>query len=232
MNRMAPLKLLELLHDGLEPLLEVAAIARAGDQRAHVERKDGAGLETSGTSPLDDLARKTFGDRRLADAGIADEQRIVLLPAAEDLDRALDFRLAPDQRIDAALCGLVVEIDAIGFERVLGACLTVFSPSSPSSSAPRTCLRLGHAGTLGDAVADVVHRVEARHVLFLQEVGGVAFALGEDRDQHVGAGHFLAAGRLHVHHGALHDRWKPVVGFASSPSVDDQASRDRRRHIR
>ena len=31
----------------------------------------------------------------------------------------------------------------------------------------------------------------------------MAFALGKDRDQHVGAGHFLAAGRLHVDDGAL-----------------------------
>ena len=63
--------------------------------------------------------------------------------------------------------------------------------------------RLGQAGPLGDAVADVVDRVVARHVLLLQEIGGVALALGEDRDQHVGAGHLLAAGRLHVDHGAL-----------------------------
>ena len=50
-----------------------------------------------------DLARQPFGDRGLADAGIADEQRIVLLPPAEHLDRALDLGLAPDQRIDFAL---------------------------------------------------------------------------------------------------------------------------------
>ena len=31
----------------------------------------------------------------------------------------------------------------------------------------------------------------------------MALALGEDRDQHVGAGHLLAAGRLHMDHGAL-----------------------------
>ena len=31
----------------------------------------------------------------------------------------------------------------------------------------------------------------------------MALALGEDRDQHVGAGHLLAAGRLDVDHGAL-----------------------------
>ena len=33
----------------------------------------------------------------------------------------------------------------------------------------------------------------------------MALALGEDRDEHVGAGHFLAAGRLHMDHGALDD---------------------------
>ncbi len=31
----------------------------------------------------------------------------------------------------------------------------------------------------------------------------MALALGEDRDQHIGAGHLLAAGRLHVDHRAL-----------------------------
>ncbi len=33
----------------------------------------------------------------------------------------------------------------------------------------------------------------------------MALALGEDGDEHVGAGHFLAAGRLHVHHGTMDD---------------------------
>jgi hypothetical protein len=63
---------------------------------------------------------------------------------------------------------------------------------------------LGPARHLGDAVADIVHRIEAGHVLFLQIVDRVAFAFGEHGDQHVGAGHFLTAGRLHVNGGALH----------------------------
>ena len=59
------------------------------------------------------------------------------------------------------------------------------------------------ARTLGDAVADVIDRVVAGHLLLLQEIGGVALAFGEDRDQHIGAGDLLAAGGLHVDHGAL-----------------------------
>ena len=52
---------------------------------------------------VDDLARQALGDRGLADAGVADQQRIVLLPAAEDLDGAADFGVAADQRIDLAV---------------------------------------------------------------------------------------------------------------------------------
>jgi hypothetical protein len=41
-------------------------------------------------------------------------------------------------------------------------------------------------------MAYIVHRVVARHLLLLQEIGGVALTLGEDRHQHIGAGDFLA----------------------------------------
>ena len=118
MNMIAPGVRLELLDDLLEALLEVAAIARAGEQRAHVEREHGRVAQHVRHLAVDDAARQAFGDRGLADAGIADEQRIVLLPAAQHLDGAADLGLAADQRIDLALARLLVEVDAIGFERV------------------------------------------------------------------------------------------------------------------
>ena len=65
---------------------------------------------------VDDLARQALGDRRLADAGVADQQRIVLLPAAQHLDRALNLGLAADERIDAPLSRLPIEVDAICFQ--------------------------------------------------------------------------------------------------------------------
>ena len=192
---------LDLLDDLLQALLEIAAIARAGEQRAHVEREDGRVLEHLRHLALDDLAGEALGDRGLADAGVADEERVVLLPAAQDLDRALDLGLAADQRIDLAVLRLLVEVDAIGVERVA----LLLLPAVRLVAAGRALVRLllgaarraglGQARALGDAVADVVDRVVAGHVLLLQEIGGVALALGEDRDQHVGAGHLLAARR-------------------------------------
>ena len=161
---------------------------------------------TSGHVAFDDALGEAFGDRGLADAGVADEQRVVLLPAAENLDGAVDLGAAADQRIDAALLGLLVEVDAIGLERVglLLAGLAILDRRRVVVDAAHRA-RVGHAGALGDAVADVVDRVVAGHVLLLQEIGGVALALGEDRDQHVGAGDFLAARRLDVDDGALDD---------------------------
>ncbi|MNE47998.1 hypothetical protein D3C80_1424340 [compost metagenome] len=52
-------------------------------------------------------------------------------------------------------------------------------------------------------MGDEVDRVIARHVLLLQEVGGVAFALGEDGDQDIGARHLFAARRLDMDDRAL-----------------------------
>ena len=193
---------LQLLDHLLQPLLEVAAIAGAGQQRAHVQRVDGGVLEDVRHLAVDDLAGQAFGDGGLADARVADQQRVVLGAAAQDLDRAVDFGLTTDQRIDLALAGLLVEVDAVGLQRLAarlggGRILGLLGRRALGRLGLR-CARL-----LGDAVGDVVDRVIPRHVLLLQEIGGVAFPLGEDGDQHVCAGHLFAAGRLDVDHRAL-----------------------------
>ena len=50
----------------------------------------------------------------------------------------------------------------------------------------------------------------------------MALALGEDRDQHVGAGHLLAARRLHVDHGALDHALEAGGGLGVLAAVGDQ----------
>ena len=68
----------DFLQHRLEPLLELAAVLGAGDQRAHVERDDLLVLQTLGHVLADDALGEAFDDGGLADAGLADEHRVVL----------------------------------------------------------------------------------------------------------------------------------------------------------
>ena len=62
----------DLLHHGLEPFLEIAAIPRAGEQRPHIEGEDRRAFENVRNLAADNLSGEPFGDRRLADARVAD----------------------------------------------------------------------------------------------------------------------------------------------------------------
>src|SRR5207302_5909072 len=182
----------QLLYHRFDALFEIAAVTRAGDQRAHIERVYGAVLQDFRNFALDDLARKAFGNGGFADARIADKQRVVLAAAAENLDRTIDFRLAADQGIDAPFARLVVEIDAIGLQRVrslLGGLVAIVVVVVCAAYR----FGLAHARTFGDAVTHVIHGIQPRHVLFLEEINGVALALGKQCDQDIGAGNFLTA---------------------------------------
>ena len=185
---------LEFLENLLQPLLEIAPIARARQQGTHVEREHGRRRQHFRHFAIDDALGKPFRYRGLAHTGFADEQRIILLPAAEHLDGAVDLGISSDHRIDLAVARLLVEVHAVSVERfalflgiliALGLGLLVDAPDRP---------RLRHPGTLGDTVTDIIDGVVTRHVLLLQEISRMTFALREDRDQHVGAGDFLAAG--------------------------------------
>ncbi len=50
----------------------------------------------------------------------------------------------------------------------------------------------------------------------------MALALGEDRDEHIGAGDFLAAGGLHMDDGALDDALKARGGLGVFAAVADE----------
>ena len=59
-------------------------------------------------------------------------------------------------------------------------------------------------------MCDEVHHIEPRYALLMQVINGVRVFFTKDGDQHIGAGDFLlaAAGRLHVHDGALNHALK------------------------
>ena len=98
------------LEDGLEAILELTAILGARDQRAHVEGHHLAAAERLRNIARDDALGQTFDDGGLADAGLADENRIVLGSTREDLNHAAHFVRATDDRIELALESRVGEV--------------------------------------------------------------------------------------------------------------------------
>src|SRR4029079_9404265 len=93
----------DLLEHGLEPLLELAAVLGAGEERPDVERPDPLALEPLGDVARDDALRETLDDRGLSGARLADENRVVLRAAREHLDDAADLLVAADDRVELAL---------------------------------------------------------------------------------------------------------------------------------
>ena len=160
----------ELLDDLLEALLELAAVLRAGDERADVEGQDALVQERLGDVAVDDPLGEALGDGRLADAGLADQRGVVLLAPRQDLDDPLDLLLAADDRVHLAGPGELGEVDA---ELVDGRGL-------------RGALRLlGGTGRgrlrqdADDLVADLVE-VDAEA---LEDAGGDALAFADEAEQ-------------------------------------------------
>ena len=81
----------ERMDDSFEALLEVAAEPRASEQRAGVERENLGALEQIRDVVSEEPGRQAFGESRLADAGVADEHRVVLSAAAQNLHCPLEL---------------------------------------------------------------------------------------------------------------------------------------------
>ncbi len=96
-----------------------------------------------------------------------------------------DFFLAADQGIDLAGQGQLIEILGEAFE---GAALFLCI-----GFGLRLLLFALRLRRLGDAMGNEVHHIQPGHVLALQEKHGMRILFAKDRDQHVGAGHFLLA---------------------------------------
>ena len=88
---------------------------------AHVERDDLLVLQALGHVLPDDPLRQPFDDGRLADAGLADQHRVVLGAAREDLDDAADLLVAADDRIELALARELGQVAAVLLERLIRA---------------------------------------------------------------------------------------------------------------
>ena len=129
---------LDFLEQRLQPLLEFAAEFGSGDHGAEVERHDPLVAQALRHVAFDDAPRQALGDRRLADTGLADQYRIVLGPARQDLHRPADLVVAADDRVELALARVPGEVAGKFLQGVVGV--------------------LGRRAVGGPALADVVDR--------------------------------------------------------------------------
>ena len=110
----------DFLQHRLQALLELAAVFGAGDERAHVEGEELLVLEALRHVAVDDAQREALDDRRLADAGLADQDRVVLRAPRQNLDGAADLLVAADHRVELAVARRLGEVAGIFLQRVVG----------------------------------------------------------------------------------------------------------------
>ena len=121
----------------LQPLLELAAVGGAGDQRAHVQGDHAPFAQRLGHVAGDDPLGQALDDRGLADAGLADQHGVVLGAAREHLDHAADLLVAADHRVELALLGHLGQVAPEALERAL--LLLGLAPAG--AAAPRASVR-------------------------------------------------------------------------------------------
>ena len=102
----------QLLHDGLQALFELAAILGAGHDQGKIQRQDALVGQERRHVALGDALGQAFHDGGLAHARLADQHRVVLGAAAQDLDHALQFVIAADQRIERVVHGGLGQVAA------------------------------------------------------------------------------------------------------------------------
>src|SRR5437773_615262 len=154
----------QLLDDLFEPLLELAAVLRAGNERPDVERQDALVEQRLGDVAVNDPVGEALRDRRLADARLADQRRVVLEPAGQNLDDPLDLLLPADDRIELADARELGEVDAqLVYRRRL---------RRPLGLLGRPC-----GGTLREDADDLVADLVEVHAERLEDAGRDALAL-------------------------------------------------------
>ena len=107
----------QLVQHVLQPLLELAAVLGAGQQRRHVQRQHALVLQRLGHLAGDDALRQAFDDGGLADAGLADQHRVVLGAPLQHLDGAADLVVAADHRVELALAGALGQVQGVFLQR-------------------------------------------------------------------------------------------------------------------
>ena len=167
--------LADLLHDLLQPLLELTAVLRAGDEGGQVKGVDLLVLEQLGHLVGRDPLGQALDDGGLADAGLADQHGVVLRAAGEDLHHALDLVHAADDRVELALGGELRQVAAELVEQLRALLALLGRAGTRALAAPRT----------GEHADDLVSDPLGVGVEVEQDARGDALVLAHEAEQDV-----------------------------------------------
>ncbi len=170
----------------LEARFEVAAVARAGEQRAEVEREDLRVLRrSSGTSPLRMRCASPSAIAVLPTPVSPTRIGLFLRRRARMWMVRSSLGVASDQRIQRAGFCALAEVAGEGGERVGGNAGLVRVDATRGHLGFAGSRPAGRRTELRDAVRDVLQHVESRHALRAQQLHGVRVGLLEDRRQQI-----------------------------------------------
>ena len=173
----------DLLEDLLQALLEVAAVARAGDQRPHVKAVDLLVLDGLGHVAVHDRLGEALDDRGLTDAGLTDQDRVVLRAAREDLHDALHLNAAADDGVQLVLARGLGQVAAELLEdRGVG---TLGTARAAHARADRLAALVVAALVAAEHLDDGLAHLRQVRPLLGQDLGGHALALLEEAEQQV-----------------------------------------------
>ena len=99
------IRILDFVQDALQALLELATVLRTGHHGAQVKGDELLALQGGGHVARHDTLGQTLHDGGLADAGLANQHRVVLGTTGEDLNHAADFLVTSDDRVQLAFLG-------------------------------------------------------------------------------------------------------------------------------
>ena len=104
---------LDILENRLQTLLKLTAVFCTRDQRTHVQRENLLILQIVRHIALHDALRETLDDRRLADAGLADQYRIVFCLSRQNPYDIADLLVSADDRIKLVVLCLLHQLLAV-----------------------------------------------------------------------------------------------------------------------
>ena len=102
----------QFFHDGLQSFFKLSAILCSCDDQRKVERKNSFVCKKRRNIAVGDALRESFHNGSFAYARFADEYGIVLRAAAQNLNDALDFSFASNQRIERTFRGSARQVAA------------------------------------------------------------------------------------------------------------------------